>query len=141
MLKKKVSNRGPYDLFTENRSAPNKTGHLAVDLDNQLGPGQYDLNSFVDDLTDTAHKKHGKFGKNKQYPDYSGDRLSVNNVSLKPRYPKFPGPGSYDPGELSKFENHYPPFLSSSERSDNRYRTILNHSQVILSSYCLIFKI
>ena len=124
--------RGPYDLFSENRSAPNKTGHLAEDLDKKLGPGQYDLKSFVDDLNDQPHKKHGKFGKIEQYPDVSGDRLSIHEVSLKPRNPAWPGPGAYNPGELSKFEQNSPPFLSSSERSDNRSRKIFNHNYVNL---------
>lgn len=89
LIKKRVSNRGPYDLFSEIRSAPIKTGHYVEDQDKKLGPGQYDIPSFVDALKNTAHAKHGKFGKIAQYPVVSGDRLSVNNTSLQPRNPKW----------------------------------------------------
>lgn len=85
LINKRVSNRGPYDLFTENRSAPITHGPYAQDLDKTLGPGQYPYKSFTDDLNDLPHIKHGKFGKMEQYPTISGDRLSINNTSIRPR--------------------------------------------------------
>jgi hypothetical protein len=52
------------------------------------GPGQYNLNSFLSELNDSAHYKNGKFGKIDQYPAVSGDRLSVSmSSSLQPRNP------------------------------------------------------
>jgi hypothetical protein len=89
LLSKKVSNRGPYDLFSEDRSAPMKTGHYMQDLDHKLGPGQYTYkNSFLDDMQDYTNNKKGVFGKIAQYPAISGDRLSVAlSSSLQPRNP------------------------------------------------------
>ena len=87
LINKKVSNRGPYDVFSENRSAPVKWGHYAMDLEKKLGPGQYNIPSFVDNLKDYAHAKHGKFGKLEQYPALSGDRLSTEHTALRPRNP------------------------------------------------------
>ena len=40
LLKKKVSTRGPYDLFSEERSGPPKTGHFIQDSNPILGPGE-----------------------------------------------------------------------------------------------------
>ncbi len=85
LINKRVSTRGPYELFSENRSAPITHGPYAQDLDKTLGPGQYPFKSFTDNMNDAAHIKHGKFGKIVQYPTISGDRLSINNTSIRPR--------------------------------------------------------
>ncbi|RMZ95587.1 hypothetical protein BpHYR1_024729 [Brachionus plicatilis] len=114
LVKKKVSKRGPYDLFTGDRSAQ-KTGHLLKDTENKLGPGQYSLDSFVDLLSKPEQQKQGKFGKLSQYPNPMGDRIGM-----------LPGPGYYDAKEPSRFVSKMPPFMSSSERSDFRYQKRLN---------------
>jgi hypothetical protein len=85
LLNKQVSTKGPYELFSENRSAPITHGPYAQDLDKTLGPGQYNLKSFIDELNNSSRKKYGKFGKIEQYPQISGDRLSINNTSIRPR--------------------------------------------------------
>ncbi len=121
LLNKKVSKRGPYDLFSEERSIVPKWGHHArIKSEKNLGPGEYTLKSFTDDLNDLGHSKQGKFGKIVQYPNKSGDRLSIEHVSLRPRNPSWPGPASYAPGELSKFERNLPAFLVSANRNDKR---------------------
>lgn len=130
MLKKKVSNRGPYDLFSEERSGPPKTGHFIFDSNPILGPGSYEISSFVDNINDYGHAKQGKFGKINQYPVASGDRISIKYTSLHPRYPKFPGPGHYDPVEISKVNSDSPPFLISSIRDDKRNLRVFNHNFV-----------
>lgn len=33
--------------------------------------------------------KKGKFGKIVQYPNFSGDRISINNTGLRPRNPNW----------------------------------------------------
>lgn len=76
-------------MFSENRSAPMKTGHFAQDMDKTLGPGQYDLNTFVDLMNKQDHSKQGKFGKLAQYPVSSGDRVSLIAVPLQPRNPNW----------------------------------------------------
>lgn len=130
LVAKKVSKRGPYDLFSENRSGPPTWGHFWQDPSKKLGPGQYDIKTFVDDVKigyNNGHSKHGKFSDNKQYPWPSGDRLSINETSLHPRQPNWPGPGQYESGDLSKFPNHPPPFLTSAVRDDKRYTKKFNH--------------
>ncbi len=91
LLKKKTSKRGPYDLFSNVRSDEPNTGHAAKLVTWNLGPGQYNLPTIVDDLQDRHTKKTGKFGKLAQYPVKSGDRQSLFHVSLHPKEPSFPG--------------------------------------------------
>jgi hypothetical protein len=119
LLNKKVSMKGPYDLFSENRNTI-KWGHFAEQKNNNLGPGQYEFHSFTNDLNHSTRSKHGKFGKIAQYPSVSSDRISIFNQSLRPRNPTWPGPGAYSPIELSKIVSHNsPPFLVASGRSDH----------------------
>ena len=120
LIKKKVSNRGPYDLFSINRSDSPKTGHYTKIVKWNLGPGQYAIPSSIDDLGAYNNKKKGKFGKIAQYPAHSGDRLSINNTALQPRYPEFPGPGAYSPQEQPEIKSNPPPFLISTSRNDKR---------------------
>jgi hypothetical protein len=122
LLKKKVSTRGPYDVFSESRSGPVKWGYFAEDIDKNLGPGQYPISSFTNDLKSRSKEKYGKFGKIAQYPNLNGDRLSVNHTGLKPRNPNWPGPGHYSiPEKLtSEMNKNPPPFNSTSKRSDKR---------------------
>ena len=82
-----MSKRGPYDLFTENRSGLPKTGHFVKDNENKLGPGQYSLDSFVDLNSKPDHIRHGKFGTLAQYPKPIGERITIFSNSLQPRNP------------------------------------------------------
>jgi hypothetical protein len=75
-------------VFSESRSTI-KWGHYAENVDNNLGPGQYNLGSFVDEIHDSNNAKRGKFGKLAQYPNFAGDRISINNTALQPRNPKW----------------------------------------------------
>ena len=92
--------------------------------------GSYEMRSFVDDLNDYGHEKHGKFGKIDQRPPVSGERITINYTSLHPRNPTWPGPGHYDPGEQSKVDVNSPPFLSTSIRDDKRSTKKFNHNFV-----------
>jgi hypothetical protein len=47
-----------------------------------LGPGQYNVTSSVDE---TLSKTSGKFGKAAQYPQQPVDRIFVSTLALKPR--------------------------------------------------------
>jgi hypothetical protein len=94
--------------------------------------GSYELRGFVDEIHHYGHAKHGKFGKIEQYPVNSGDRLGCDNVQLQPRYPSFPGPGQYDPTEMSKATVNSPPFLISSIRDSKLNMKRFNHNFVIL---------
>lgn len=129
-MKKKVSKRGPYDLFSINRSDPPKTGHFTKVTKWNLGPGQYSIPSFVDDQNSYNKVKHGKFGKIDQYPVHSGDRLSIEHTSLQPKNPDFPGPGYYTPTEIQKVKSNLPPFLISTSRTDKRSQKFFSRNYV-----------
>lgn len=120
LAKRNVSQRGPYDLFTGERNKPITTGHHAVP-DQNLGPGQYNLPSCMDELNSEHKRKHGKFGTVAQYPKKGGGRLYVSELSQMPRDPDDPSPGHYDPkssADLHHQVKKLPGFLSSSQRND-----------------------
>ncbi|XP_067845683.1 ciliary microtubule-associated protein 2-like [Heptranchias perlo] len=114
LLSRVVSKRGPYDLFTGERSNQIKTGHYATDPLN-LSPGMYNIKSFTDDLLSPAKEKHGKFSTIQQYPFPPVERIyySTPNQFQQPiSYPSL-----YDVKQLSRPENRKPPpFLSSTSR-------------------------
>jgi len=121
VIQKKVSKRGPYDVFSADRSKPIKTGHLAQKTSG-LGPGQYNLKSFIDESFSQDQKYKGGFGKAAQYPVPPIDRIIVSNLSLNPRTPSEPGPGHYDAMDPNvkcrSSAVSAPAFLSSSDRMD-----------------------
>lgn len=118
-VNKMTSTRGPYDLFSGDRNKPITVGYLAAPKLANLGPGQYNLKSFVDGW-DTEHKKRqGKFGKVDQYPEQPTERVFCKTLSQCPKEPTQPGPGQYEPGELSRPEcKNAPGFLSTAQRND-----------------------
>jgi len=121
LMQKKVGTRGPYDVFSADRSKPIKTGHLAQQTSYNLGPGQYSLKSYIDELSSHQNYKGG-FGRGAQYPVPPIDRIIVSNLNLNPRTPSEPGPGHYEPVDpTTQRQSHIvsaPAFLSSTERMD-----------------------
>jgi hypothetical protein len=73
------------------RSDEPNNGHAAKLVTWNLGPGQYTLPTFVDNLNNRHAIKKGKLGKISQYPIKSGDRQSLVHVALNPKEPTFPG--------------------------------------------------
>jgi len=122
LLQKKVSTRGPYDVFSADRSKPITTGHLAQQTSYNLGPGQYSLKSSIDEMHSPNQKYKGGFGKGAQYPRPPIERIIVSSLSLNPRTPSEPGPGHYDAMDPALKRKSYavsaPAFLSSAERMD-----------------------
>lgn len=118
-VNKVTSLRGPYDLFSGDRNKPITVGHLAAPKLANLGPGQYDLQSFVDDLKTIHRKRQGRFGKVKQPPSKATERIFCHTLPQCPKEESFPGPGSYEPAELSKpGSKNAPGFLSTAQRND-----------------------
>ncbi|KAK3601504.1 hypothetical protein CHS0354_027650 [Potamilus streckersoni] len=119
LINKTTSLRGPYDLFSGDRNKPISVGYLAAPKLANLGPGQYDLKSFVDDLATVHRKRQGRFGKVSQYPEVPTERIFCSTLSQCPKEPSHPGPGNFDPKEPSKVESRNPPgFLSTAQRND-----------------------
>ena len=120
ILQKRVSTRGPYDVFSDDRGKPIKTGHFAQQKSYNLGPGQYNLKSSTDEMYSQDPEHKGRFGKAAQYPEPPTERIIVSTLSLKPRARMEPGPGHYDAVDPTLKRQSYavsaPAFLSSSER-------------------------
>lgn len=118
-----VSKRGPYDLFTGERNKPISVGYFALPAKQNLGPGEYDLKSFLHELQDKHKKHHGAFLKVQRFPPYPTNRIYCSTLSQYPRDPSDPGPGSYSPQGLTKPEASLrPPFGSSANRFDRHAR-------------------
>jgi len=116
-----ISKRGPYDLFTGDRNKPITTGHLAAPKHNDLGPGEYQVNSFLDQWKGEHKKRHGRFGKVSRNPEIPSERIHCTTLSQWPRKSEEPGPGSYGIQESSSGEpTTRPPFGSSASRMDKK---------------------
>lgn len=121
LMQKMTSVRGPYDLFSGDRNKPISEGHFAAPRLANLGPGQYDIGSFVDEWSGEHKQRKGKFGTVAQYPTPPWERIYNCTLSQCPRGVGVPGPGQYEPQEMSKPTITNPPgFLSSAERMDRR---------------------
>ncbi|XP_060562670.1 ciliary microtubule-associated protein 2-like [Ruditapes philippinarum] len=118
-VNKVTSVRGPYDLFSGDRNKPITVGYLAAPKLANLGPGQYQLKSFVDDWETIHRNRQGKFGKVKQYPEQPTDRVFCSTLSQCPKEETQPGPGQYEPKELVRpGSKKAPGFLSTAQRND-----------------------
>lgn len=118
-VEKVTSLRGPYDLFSGDRNKPINDGYLAAPKLADLGPGQYELKSFVDDWKTEHRVRQGKFGKVEQHPRKGTERILCSTLSQCPKEEGTPGPGTYEPKQLSKPETkNSPGFLSTAQRND-----------------------
>ncbi|XP_014349686.1 ciliary microtubule-associated protein 2 [Latimeria chalumnae] len=120
LLNRFVSKRGPYDLFTGERSKPIVSGHFAAPKKPNLGVGAFKTKSFLDELENNEKKKHGVFGTIKQYPPPC-ERVCRFTASHWPRPLNEPGPGWYDIQTLSRPKNQNPPpFYTRTKRFDRK---------------------
>ncbi|XP_005100483.1 lymphocyte expansion molecule isoform X2 [Aplysia californica] len=119
MLNKVTSLKGPYELYSGDRNKPISEGYLAAPKLADLGPGQYEIGTFVDELKGPHKNIHGKFGKMSQYPDVPTERLFLFSQAHYPKMKDSPGPGTYSLQEMSKPRHvNSPGFLSSAKRDD-----------------------
>jgi len=119
LINKVTSLRGPYELYSGDRNKPITEGYLAAPKLADLGPGQYEINSFVDELKGHHKAGHGKFGKLAQYPEVPTDRIFLFSQTHYPKTKDSPGPGAYSAQALSKPKHENSPgFLSSAKRDD-----------------------
>eukprot|EP00794_Sanderia_malayensis_P007718 gene7718-8557_t len=118
-----ISKRGPYDLFTGDRNQPITVGYFAAPSKVNLGPGEYDIKSFLQEWNDNHKTRHGKFGKVDRTPPVHSERIYCCTLSQWPRKADEPAPGNYDPQKLSKPDSSKrPPFGISAERIDRHAR-------------------
>lgn len=123
MADRVVSKRGPYDLFTGDRNQPITVGYFAAPTRADLGPGEYQIKSFMQEWNDNHKARHGKFGKVDRSPVVPSERTTCCTLSQWPRKSDEPGPGQYDPHRPEKPEAvKRPPFGLSAERIDRRAR-------------------
>ncbi|XP_074121947.1 ciliary microtubule-associated protein 2 isoform X3 [Sminthopsis crassicaudata] len=119
-LTRTVSKRGPYDLFSGDRSMPIAYGHFATPKKPSLE--LFSFKSFVDELNSNAKKKHGVFGKLIRNPTVPSERIYGSTPSQWPIKQTNLGPGTYDPKPIPRYElisQH--PFGSSAKRVDLKY--------------------
>ncbi|XP_068809330.1 ciliary microtubule-associated protein 2 isoform X2 [Struthio camelus] len=120
LLGRVVSTRGPYDLFSGNRSEPAGRGHRAREQRGaELSPRG--AKSFLEELTSRDNKKKGRFSTVPREPGHPAERIFWATLSQCPRDAFAAGPGSYDPKAIERSEYfNQPPFWSSAKRFDRK---------------------
>ncbi len=81
LIKKRVSEKGPYQIFTVSRSAPISTGHYAV-LDTwDLSPDfpSKDYPESISLTHELKKNKHGTFSKLDRFQKKPTDRLAIEH--------------------------------------------------------------
>ncbi|XP_048207359.1 lymphocyte expansion molecule [Perognathus longimembris pacificus] len=114
-LEKTTSTRGPYDIFSGDRSKPLPYGHYSVQKKKPMEPTNF--KSFLEDLNSGPHKKHGIFSKLPRYPKTPTERIYWTTISQCPRNPATSGPGFWLPRETTMKHVNPPPFLLAAKRS------------------------
>ncbi|XP_072505689.1 ciliary microtubule-associated protein 2 isoform X2 [Notamacropus eugenii] len=117
VLTRTTSKRGPYDIFSGDRSMPIAYGHYATQKKKPFE--LFSFKSFVDELNSSSRKNHGVFGKLSRSPAVPTERIYCSTLSQWPVKQDNLGPGSYNPKPIPGYElrNQYP-FGSSSKRVD-----------------------
>uniref|UniRef100_A0A4X2KHQ2 Lymphocyte expansion molecule n=1 Tax=Vombatus ursinus TaxID=29139 RepID=A0A4X2KHQ2_VOMUR len=117
LLTRTISKRGPYDVFSGDRSMPIAYGHYATQKKKQFE--LFSFKSFVDELNSRWRKKHGVFGKLSRSPAVPTERIYCSTLSQWPIRQCNLGPGSYNPKPMPGYElSNQHPFGSSSKRVD-----------------------
>nr|XP_003220227.1 PREDICTED: lymphocyte expansion molecule [Anolis carolinensis] len=120
MLKRMVSKKGPYEIFTGDRSKPIKCGHYATDK-KSIELSRSKVRSFLEEMMTKEKRKHGVFGNLARFPKYPSERIFWSTIGLGPIEKFTAGPGSYDilPIKRKEFENQ-PPFWIGAKRFDKK---------------------
>ncbi|XP_063155922.1 ciliary microtubule-associated protein 2 [Candoia aspera] len=132
MLKRVVSIRGPYEIFTGNRSKPMIAGHFAGDKKTSELTN-CNVKSFLEELETREKKKHGVFSSYERNPDLPTERIFWARIGQVPREQFQTGPGSYDikPIKRTEYENQ-PPFWIRAKRFDRKaYRLIFGNANPV----------
>lgn len=107
VLNRQVGKRGFYDCNSIDRSLPIQTGHHAILITHNLGPGQYNSYKEMDRFQDKYNCFKGKFLREKQYPDKPYQRVFWSDPGNIPvDKTNQVSPASYDIGQsITKKEN------------------------------------
>ncbi|CAF3154561.1 unnamed protein product [Rotaria socialis] len=144
LINKRVSEKGPYQIFSLDRSAPIATGHYAVldtwDLSPDFPSKDYpESTSITHELTKS---KHGTFSKLNRFQKKPTNRLAIEHPGLEPKNVDFPGPGAYvvtRPWEKHDYHAKKVGFNSSSTRNDNRsFTSTGGHNTVGVGRYNIV---
>ncbi|XP_053103021.1 lymphocyte expansion molecule [Hemicordylus capensis] len=132
MLKRVVSTRGPYEIFTGDRSKPIICGHFAVEKKSiELGGSK--VKSFLEELETKEKKKHGVFSTLPRNPSYPTERIFWATVGQGPCETFTAGPGSYNLKPIKKTEyEDQPPFWIGTKRFDRKaYRLFFGNANPV----------
>ncbi|KAM4805522.1 LOW QUALITY PROTEIN: ciliary microtubule-associated protein 2 [Urocitellus parryii] len=126
-LARSTGTRGPYDIFSGDRSKPPPFGHYSVQKKRPRELMNY--KSFVDELNSRHNKKHGVFSEIPRDPKTPPERIYWSTLSQCPRKLNTSGPGSWLPQETEIKHVNRPPFLLASKRSG------VKTNQIVLGSW------
>uniref|UniRef100_A0A8C8SVG6 Lymphocyte expansion molecule n=1 Tax=Pelusios castaneus TaxID=367368 RepID=A0A8C8SVG6_9SAUR len=131
MLKRVVSNRGPYDTFTGDRSKPTICGHYAVEQRPKMNKTAHRPSFRLLETKD--RKKKGIFSSLARNPGCPTERIFWATLSQCPRATYAVGPGSHDPKPIERSEYfNQPPFWSSAKRVDRKaYRLFIGNTNPV----------
>ncbi|XP_016060006.1 PREDICTED: lymphocyte expansion molecule [Miniopterus natalensis] len=123
-LEQSTGTRGPYDIFSGDRTKPQPYGHYSVQ---KKKPSELmSFKSFVDELNSHHNKKRGVFSKLSRNPSTPSERIYWTTLSQCPRKLASSGPGMWLPPEKECRRFNQPPFLLSSKRAGLRaYQMLL----------------
>uniref|UniRef100_A0A670Y2J9 Ciliary microtubule associated protein 2 n=1 Tax=Pseudonaja textilis TaxID=8673 RepID=A0A670Y2J9_PSETE len=127
MLKRVVSIRGPYEIFTGNRSKPMVSGHFSGDRKTSELSG-CNIKSFLDELETRERKKHGVFGTFSRDPDYPTERIFWSKIGMLSREQVGDFPQLL---QQTEYKNQ-PPFWIGAKRFDRRaYRLCFGNTNPV----------
>ncbi|XP_044286241.1 lymphocyte expansion molecule [Varanus komodoensis] len=132
MLKRVVSTRGPYEIFTGDRSKPIICGHYATDK-KSVELSSINVKSFLEELNTKEKKRHGVFSTLARNPGCPSERIFWATVGQCPREQYKAGPGSYDIKHIKRTEyENQPPFWIGAKRFDRKaYRLFFGNANPV----------
>ncbi|KAM5248582.1 ciliary microtubule-associated protein 2 [Ctenodactylus gundi] len=114
-LARTTGTRGPYDIFSDDRSKPPPYGHYASQKEK---PRELiNFKSFVDELNSLHKKKHGVFSKLPRNVGPPPEKIYSSTIGQRSRKPATSGVSSSPPSEPESKNVKQPPFLMASQRS------------------------
>ncbi|XP_037017257.1 lymphocyte expansion molecule [Artibeus jamaicensis] len=122
-LGRSMGTRGPYEIFTGDRSKPQPYGHYSTQ---KKKPRELmDFKSFVEELNSPHNKKRGVFSKLSRYPTTPTEKIYWCTLSQCPGKLVTSGPSMWLPPEEKCRHTSQPPFLLSSKRTGLRVYQML----------------